>query len=96
MQFNRKTKKSIQDLYNRRKKPGMTQRESDMSNLSSVIYYVGMQNLMFNALQQGIFALMFDDEEQEEKDGGQQLDILSQDTESRSSTTSSEPRITIK
>ena len=67
MQFNRKTKKSIQDLYNRRKKPGMTQRESDMSNLSSVVYYVGMQNLMFNALQQGIFALMFDDEEEEEK-----------------------------
>ena len=67
MQFNRKTKKSIQDRYNRRKKPGMTQRESDMSNLSSVVYYVGMQNLMFNALQQGIFALMFDDEEEEEK-----------------------------
>tara|TARA_Y100001972_G_scaffold1826_1_gene2109 strand:+ start:5322 stop:14024 length:8703 start_codon:yes stop_codon:yes gene_type:complete len=67
MQFNRKTKKSIQDLYNRRKKPGMTQRESDMSNLSSVVYYVGMQNLMFNALQQGIFALMFDDEEEEEQ-----------------------------
>ena len=68
MQFNRKTKKSIQDLYNRRKKPGMTQRESDMSNLSSVVYYVGMQNLMFNALQQGIFALMFDDEEEEKLD----------------------------
>ena len=74
MQFNRKTKKSIQDLYNRRKKPGMTQRESDMSNLSSVVYYVGMQNLMFNALQQGIFALMFDDEEDEEK-----LDLKKQD-----------------
>ena len=67
MQFNRKTKKSIQDLYNRRKKPGMTQRESDMSNLSSVVYYVGMQNLMFNALQQGMFALMFDDDEDEDK-----------------------------
>jgi len=67
MQFNRKTKKSVLDLYNRRKKPGMTQRESDLSNLSSVFYYVGMQNLMFNALQQGMFALMFDEEEDEEK-----------------------------
>ena len=65
MQFNRKTKKSIQDLYNRRKKPGMTQRESDLSNLSSIIYYVGLQNLMFNALQQAIFALAFDDEEEQ-------------------------------
>ena len=66
MQFNRKTKKSIQDLYNRRKKPGMTQRESDLSNLSSIVYYVGIQNLMFNALQQAIFALAFDDDEEEQ------------------------------
>ena len=73
MQFNRKTKKSIQDLYNRRKKPGMTQRESDMSNISSVVYYVGMQNLVFNALQQGMFALMFDDEEDEDKKKDEKL-----------------------
>ena len=66
MQMNRKTKKSILDLYNRRKKPGMTQRESDLSNMSSVIYYVGMQNLIFNSLQQGLFALMFEDEEEED------------------------------
>ena len=55
----------MQDLYNRRKKPGMTQRESDLSNLSSIVYYVGIQNLMFNALQQAIFALAFDDEEEQ-------------------------------
>ena len=65
MQFNRKAKKSILDLYNRRRKPGMTQRESDLSNLSSVIYYVGVQNLVFNALQQALFALAFDDDEEE-------------------------------
>ena len=68
MQMNRKTKKSILGLYNRRKKPGMTQRESDLSNMSSVVYYVGMQNLIFNSLQQGLFALMFEDEEDEELD----------------------------
>ena len=68
MQYNRKTKKSIQDLYNRRKKPGMTQRESDLSNLSSIIYYVGAQNLLFNALQQALFAGLFDEEDEKEKD----------------------------
>ena len=69
MQYNRKTKKSIQDLYNRRTKPGMTQRESDLSNLSSIIYYVGVQNLIFNAMQQALFGLAFDDEpDEDEKD----------------------------
>ena len=29
----------------------------DLSNLSGVIYYVGMQNLVFNSLQQALFAL---------------------------------------
>ena len=65
MQYNRKAKKSILDLYNRRKKPGMTQRESDLSNLSSIFYYVSMQNLVFNALQQAMFAMLFDDEEEQ-------------------------------
>ena len=65
MQYTRKTKKSIKDLYNRRKKPGMTQRESDLSNISSIIYYVGVQNLIFHSLQQALFALAFDDEEDE-------------------------------
>ncbi len=69
MQYNRKTKKSIQDLYNRRAKPGMTQRESDLSNLSSIIYYVSVQNLIFNAMQQALFGLAFDDEpDEDEKD----------------------------
>ena len=68
MQYNRKTKKSLLDLVNRRRKPGMTQRESDLSNLSSVIYYVGVQNLIFNSLQQALFALMFDEEDDKEKD----------------------------
>tara|TARA_B100000475_G_scaffold192072_1_gene165519 strand:- start:607 stop:3768 length:3162 start_codon:yes stop_codon:yes gene_type:complete len=67
MQFNRNTKKSILDFVNRRKKPGFTQRESDLSNMSSVVYYVGMQNLIFNSLQQGLFTLLFDEEEEEEK-----------------------------
>ena len=67
MQMNRKAKKSILDLYNRRKKPGMTQRESDLSNLSSIVYYTTIQNIVFNALQQGLFAMLFDEEEEDKK-----------------------------
>ena len=68
MQFNRNTKRSILDFVNRRKKPGFTQRESDLSNMSSVVYYVGMQNLIFNSLQQGLFTLLFDEEDEKEKE----------------------------
>ena len=69
MQYNRMTKKSIRDLYNRRKKPGMTQRESDLSNISKIVYYTTVQNVIFNALQQALFAMLFDDEtDEEEKD----------------------------
>ena len=68
MQYNRQAKKMLLDLVNRIKRPGMTQRESDLSNLSGVIYYVGMQNLIFNSLQQALFALAFEDEEEKERD----------------------------
>ena len=69
MQYNRMSKKALRDLYNRRKKPGMTQRESDMSNLSKIVYYTTVQNVVFNALQQTLFAVLFSDEtEEEEKD----------------------------
>jgi len=69
MQYNRKVKKSIRNLYNRRKNPGQTQRESDLGNLSQVIYYTTIQNIIFHSLQQTLFALLFDDEtDDEEKD----------------------------
>ena len=69
MQYNRMTKKSIRNLYNRRKSPGQTQRESDLGNLSKIIYYTTIQNIIFNALQQTLFAMLFDDEgEEKEKD----------------------------
>ena len=69
MQYNRKVKKAIRNLYNRRKNPGQTQRESDLGNLSQVIYYTAVQNVIFHALQQTLFALLFDDEtDEEEKD----------------------------
>jgi len=74
MQFNRKTKKSILDFVKRRKRPGMTQRESDMSNLSNVVYYVGMQNLIFHSLQQALFAGLFGEEEEDEKEKNKTFD----------------------
>ena len=67
MQYNRKAKKMLLDFINRRRRPGMTQRESDLSNLSGVMYYVAIQNLIFNSLQQALFAVMFDDEPDEKE-----------------------------
>jgi len=68
MQYNRKTKKSIQNLYNRRKIPGLTQRESDLSHVSQIIYYTTIQNVIFHSLQQALFAVLFQgDEDEEEK-----------------------------
>jgi len=69
MQYNRLGKKSILDLYNRRKVPGLTQNESDMTHVSKIVYYFAIQNFIFNSLQNALFALYFDDEtEEEEKD----------------------------
>jgi len=67
MQYNRRMKKSIRDLYNRRKNPGMTQRESDLSNISQIVYYSTVQNIVFHSLQQTLFALLFNDETDDEE-----------------------------
>ena len=76
MQFNRKTKKSILDFVKRRKRPGMTQRESDLSNLSNVMYYVGMQNLIFHSLQQALFATLFDEEDEDKKNKNRTFSVI--------------------
>ena len=69
MQMNRLGKKAFLDLKNRRKRPGMTQFQSDMSNASRVSYYFAVQSAIFSALQQALFALAFnDDEEESEKE----------------------------
>ena len=68
MQYNRKMKKAIRNLYNRRTNPGQTQRESDLGNLSQIIYYSTVQNIVFHSLQQALFAGLFKGEDEEEKD----------------------------
>ena len=68
MQYNRVTKKAVLDLYNRRRRPGQTQREADLSNISKIIYYTTMQNLLFNGLQNTLFAALFEDDELDESE----------------------------
>ena len=62
MQYTRLMKKAGQDLINRRGDP--------KTNISKIIYYGFVQNLIFSSLQQALFALLpeFDpDDEDEEK-----------------------------
>ena len=60
MQYARLIKKASSDLINRR---------GDMkTNISKIIYYAAVQNLIFNALQQAIFAIAFGDSDEEKED----------------------------
>jgi len=58
MQYTRLMKKAILDLVNGR--------GDAKSNVSRIIYYGAVQNLIFYALQTALFAMMFDDEDDEE------------------------------
>ena len=67
-QYVRLMKKAAADLINRRKTPPYkNQAESDMSNVSKIIYYGAVQNLIFYGLQTAMFAMMFDNDEQDEE-----------------------------
>ena len=57
-QYARIIKKSALDLKNRR--------GSDKENVSKIIYYMVLQNIIFNALQQAVFALAFNDDDDDE------------------------------
>ena len=58
MQYARLTKRAAQDLINGR--------GSMKANLSKIIYYGFVQNLIFYTLQSAMFALMFEDDDDEE------------------------------
>jgi len=61
MQYARLIKKAASDLKNRR--------GDWKTNVSKIIYYGAVQNLIFNALQQAVFAIAFGDvDEEDEKD----------------------------
>ena len=59
MQYARLTKKAAQDLINGR--------GDWKTNISKIAYYSVIQNIIFSALQQGLFALLFDDETEDEE-----------------------------
>ena len=66
-QYNRIIKKAALDIKNRRiTGPNTSQMQSDMSNLSRILYYGAAQNLIFYGLQTALFAVMFGDDEDEE------------------------------
>jgi len=60
MQYNRLIKKAGLDLINRR--------GSDRENISKIIYYGAIQNFIFNAVQQAMFAMIWGSDESEEKE----------------------------
>jgi len=67
-QYVRLIKKAGSDLINRRKTPPYTtQVQSDMSNISKIIYYGAVQNLIFYGLQSALFAMAFEDDQEEDK-----------------------------
>jgi len=58
MQYARLTKKALLDLVNGR--------GSVKSNISKILYYSTIQNLIFGALQKGLFAIAFEDDDEDE------------------------------
>ena len=66
-QYARLTKKAASDLINGR--------GDAKTNISKLLYYGAVQNLIFNALQQALFAIAFGDEEDEEKKDEKYLSV---------------------
>ena len=67
MQYTRYTKKRLSDLVNRRRIPGYTQMQSDMANISAILYYGMVQNVIFGSLQTALIFVLFGHEEEDEK-----------------------------
>ena len=67
-QFNRLGKKAFLDIKNRRiTQPNKTQLQSDISNMSRILYYFAVQNLAFYALQSALFTMLFDETDDDEQ-----------------------------
>jgi hypothetical protein len=67
-QYVRLMKKAALDLVNRRKTPPYdNQAKSDMSNISKIVYYGAIQNIIFYGLQSAMFAMLFEDDEKDEE-----------------------------
>jgi hypothetical protein len=65
-QYNRLMKKAAADIIKGRITPPNTSKlQSNLSNASRILYYGAVQNIVFYSLQTALFALMFDDEKEE-------------------------------
>jgi len=61
-------KKAVLDLINRRiTPPYKSQKASDMANVSKIIHYAVVQNVLFHGLQTALFALAFSDDEEDKE-----------------------------
>ena len=67
MQYARLMKKATLDLVNRR--------GDWKTNLSKIMYYGAVQNFAFNAMQQALFALMWDEDDDEEPNRDKMIGI---------------------
>jgi len=67
-QYNRIIKKAALDIAKGRISPPYTTKaQSNLGNLSKILYYGGIQNVIFYSLQTALFAVMFGDDEDEEQ-----------------------------
>jgi len=67
-QYNRIIKKAALDIGKGRISPPYTTKaQSNLGNLSKILYYGAIQNVIFYSLQTALFAVMFGDDEDEEQ-----------------------------
>jgi hypothetical protein len=67
-QYNRIIKKAALDIGKGRISPPYTTRtQSNLGNLSKILYYGAIQNVIFYSLQTALFAVMFGDDEDEDQ-----------------------------
>jgi len=67
-QYNRIIKKAALDIKNGRISPPYTSKtQSNLGNLSKILYYGAIQNAVFYSLQTALFAVMFGDDEDEDQ-----------------------------
>ena len=67
-QYNRIIKKAALDIGKGRISPPYTSKaQSNLGNLSKILYYGAIQNVIFYSLQTALFAVMFDEDEDEDQ-----------------------------
>ncbi len=69
MQYVRLQKKAALDIINRRRSSGYdTLTQSNIANFSRIMYYGVAQNIIFYGLQTALFALLFEDNDEDDED----------------------------